>query len=778
MKTRLMLFSAIAAGLMLLIGQASAQTTGDFQTAQSGNWNDVNTWASWNGSAWVTPVASVPSGTGHVITILSGNTITMAADVSVDSVFVAGTLVVNSGVTFTLPAPAGTERGIVVNTGGNVTINGTFNYARNGGNGSGIPTATWGTGSTCLITGVTSTVPSNANQGFYNFTVNSSGWSGSYNFGWGGSDTVGVGTWTPTTIYGNVSVYNTGSGRWQLEAPTAGTQTQHHSALTKIMGNLVIDGTTSGVTVTVTASGSSNAFVDDSVNVYGNVVVTGDPANASLTNFSISRGSIGNTNIANNPGSATWNLYGDLAMSNCYTQNSDTTSKQGKFVFTKSGTQSASFTNVTFNSTKFNLAVNAGSTLLCNTPIHCYSLLLNGIISSSSTNPFIVGYLNGSGSLQVSNDNPIVGGSSTAYVSGPMGFMIASASTKTYTLPVGKNGAYRPVTLKLSQTATTASTYTAEMVLGNANALNSVLSTDLNHVSSVEYYDIVEASGGSAFTAGAVTLNYGIQGVDDKVWDPGATRVVQGPTSAGTWVDLGPSNSSSPMGSSQTGTITSTVAFTDLMTNTVFALGSTTAGVDNPLPVEMTSFTGTSSASSGITLHWTMASELNNSGWDVQRATVDASGNVSEFTKIGHVKGSLNSVTTTNYSFVDRTALYGTYEYRLNQLDINGNNKFSDPIKIAQLVLPKTLELGSYPNPFNPTATLQYALPEGGRVVLTIYNSIGQMVTTLVNRDMDAGIFETSFNASALPSGMYFARLSVTGSVKNSVVITKLLLIK
>jgi hypothetical protein len=214
------------------------------------------------------------------------------------------------------------------------------------------------------------------------------------------------------------------------------------------------------------------------------------------------------------------------------------------------------------------------------------------------------------------------------------------------------------------------------------------------------------------------------------------------------------------------------------VSTTTFSKWTVSDVPDNPLPVEMTSFTAAASASDGTTLHWSMASELNNSGWDVQRATVDANGNVSAFTKIGYVKGSTNSVEATTYSFVDRTALYGTFEYRLNQIDVNGNSKFTNPIKVSQLELPKTVELGAYPNPFNPTATLRYALPEAGSVVISVYNSIGQLVTTLVNKDMDAGIFEVSFNASSLPSGMYFARLGFAGKASNTVKITKMLLVK
>jgi len=61
----------------------------------------------------------------------------------------------------------------------------------------------------------------------------------------------------------------------------------------------------------------------------------------------------------------------------------------------------------------------------------------------------------------------------------------------------------------------------------------------------------------------------------------------------------------------------------------------------------------------------------------------------------------------------------------------------------------------NYPNPFNPSTVIQYDLPERSFVNLTVYNSLGQNVAVLVNEEHDAGFFETIFDASHLPSGVY-----------------------
>ncbi len=88
---------------------------------------------------------------------------------------------------------------------------------------------------------------------------------------------------------------------------------------------------------------------------------------------------------------------------------------------------------------------------------------------------------------------------------------------------------------------------------------------------------------------------------------------------------------------------------------------------------------------------------------------------------------------------------------------------------------PTSFELKqNYPNPFNPTTNIQFELPEPTEVRLTVYNRIGQKVSTLINQKMGAGSHSATFDAPGLPSGVYIYRLKADGFSKSR----KMLLVK
>ena len=87
----------------------------------------------------------------------------------------------------------------------------------------------------------------------------------------------------------------------------------------------------------------------------------------------------------------------------------------------------------------------------------------------------------------------------------------------------------------------------------------------------------------------------------------------------------------------------------------------------------------------------------------------------------------------------------------------------------------------NYPNPFNPSTTIRYAVPNTGsrfKVDLRVYNVLGQQVQTLVKDEKEPGFYEVNFDGSRYASGVYFYRVVITGGATNYSNTKKMLLIK
>lgn len=157
-----------------------------------------------------------------------------------------------------------------------------------------------------------------------------------------------------------------------------------------------------------------------------------------------------------------------------------------------------------------------------------------------------------------------------------------------------------------------------------------------------------------------------------------------------------------------------------------------------------------------VTLHWTTSSELNNRGYDIQRSSDGVN-----WSTIGFVAGAGNSSMTINYSYLDDNLDARKYYYRLNQWDIDGRSKYS--VVVTAVIGGKgEYVLGqNYPNPFRNETTIQYSLPQAGKVSLTLFDISGRIVRTLVNGSKEAGTHAVSFTTGNLTSGIYYYRLQV-----------------
>ena len=204
------------------------------------------------------------------------------------------------------------------------------------------------------------------------------------------------------------------------------------------------------------------------------------------------------------------------------------------------------------------------------------------------------------------------------------------------------------------------------------------------------------------------------------------------------------------------------------------SLNNTNIGGDLSTPVELTSFNG--ELHNGIvSLKWQTATETNNRGFDIER------NNGAGWVMLAFIPGKGTSTKISNYSYSDNPGKTGKYQYRLKQIDFNGNEMLSSDIEINLNNSPAVYDMAqNYPNPFNPTSMIRYELPFDSKVIIKIYNVIGNEVSTLVNENISAGNYEVQFNAKNFPSGVYFYSIKAvsTDGKNNFSTVKKMVLMK
>jgi len=91
------------------------------------------------------------------------------------------------------------------------------------------------------------------------------------------------------------------------------------------------------------------------------------------------------------------------------------------------------------------------------------------------------------------------------------------------------------------------------------------------------------------------------------------------------------------------------------------------------------------------------------------------------------------------------------------QIHFEGSNPGGNKGQIASISTPtEYLLLPTYPNPFNPTTTVEFSVPEYVHVTVRIYNAMGQELAGLVDEDKEIGTYQFTFDGSKLSSGIYF----------------------
>jgi hypothetical protein len=468
--------------------EAYAAANGDYRSKTSGNWSSTGTWQRYNGSSWVNASSSPNSGNNN-ITIQSPHTVTVTADVTADQIDVnsGATLTVNSGKKLTLNngtgfdlSVSGTIRNageVKINTGATMEVNssGKYQHAHTTAKGT-LPSATWDNGSTCEITGYTTSSdgPDNLDQSFSNFiwncplqltevklkgtltTVNrnfeikSTGLLGSltinekdgYVLDIGGDMTITGGNIkfndksNATPIINVDGDFTISGGSFDMAGKSSTTM------------NMNVKGNWSHSVGTLSASGSSSVvevnFTKSGIQTFTTLL----PLTSGSIDYNINNGStlrMGTSimlgrNFSLNAGGtievgALLGLIGNIQVTGTKTYSPD-----GSYIYSGAATQNMGAAAAL---TVKNLTIdNGGTTTLAS------NLTVTGVLNLAD------GKINtGSNTIYITNNatNSLVGHSSSDYIIGNLNRAVSSSGS--YVFPMGSATKYQPMTMTLSGTS-------------------------------------------------------------------------------------------------------------------------------------------------------------------------------------------------------------------------------------------------------------------------------------------------------------------------------------
>jgi len=208
---------------------------------------------------------------------------------------------------------------------------------------------------------------------------------------------------------------------------------------------------------------------------------------------------------------------------------------------------------------------------------------------------------------------------------------------------------------------------------------------------------------------------------------------------------------------------------TETKANHDLALGSASA---ETLPVELSSFTTLNSTNNSVLLKWITQSETNMLGYHLYRNTS------SLLTDAERISDNIIQATNTSnqkiYEYQDLTSSPSTlYYYWLQSIEMNGITNYSGPISITTNdfineipVIPLKDCINSiYPNPFNPSTTIDFEISNPQFVDLSVYNIKGELVSRLLHQNMNKGKHKIIWegkdqNQKKCSTGIYFCKLS------------------
>jgi hypothetical protein len=175
------------------------------------------------------------------------------------------------------------------------------------------------------------------------------------------------------------------------------------------------------------------------------------------------------------------------------------------------------------------------------------------------------------------------------------------------------------------------------------------------------------------------------------------------------------------------------------------------------VPVELTLFDA-KARGSNVDVFWSTASEKNTDHFTVERASVSEAGIAAAdaFTHVATVVAAGNSTKHIDYRHTDVDVTPGKYLYRLTSVDADGSSTQSDEVQVTIEGGKDDLQITDLlPNPMSANGTVGIVLPTAGDVTLTLYNTSGTEVLTLINGQRTAGRHNVPLSTTQLPVGSY-----------------------
>ncbi len=340
--------------------------------------------------------------------------------------------------------------------------------------------------------------------------------------------------------------------------------------------------------------------------------------------------------------------------------------------------------------------------------------------------------------ITMSNGATITGGSSTAYIDGPL--VWEGAGTRFF--PVGKNAVYAPAELSNYSSSSSSVLFRAEYFYQPYEA--AALGTGLSHVSKVEHWKIERMSGGSE--EARITLFWydnqrsGITDLSDLgigVWD--GTQ----------WNSAGTTSLS---GTLEAGEIT-----TDTRPGSYSGFTLASIGGGNVLPITLNLFDAALQYSGAVKLNWETAMELNNDFFSIERSSDGKS-----FTELLTVQGAGTSYQPNRYVAYDEQPMPGINVYRLKQTDYDGNFTYFPLREVDNPVEPVQdfTITNVFPNPFGEQVMINFHTLAEGMAQVEVVSAAGQAVFRNQVR-VTGGQNTMRLNAASWQPGMYLLTITM-----------------